>query len=366
MLDWEELRSFWQNLSPETLAALKAGCTMVVALVAGHVLGAMVARGLRERNFDAALRMPGSSLSEANADHGITPTFVAGILVRLSVWAGAVWWLAFHYGRVEIANSLAVILSRTWAVAGLLVAALALGSVFARRLIDCLGQTTVGTDPSPQRNGIAASHRIGNGIPTPTPNTLTPNLAGAGAIGAAAYFLVVLLVLLIAADYFDWPIARSATLALWQLAQNLLIAGAALLVGYAGARAARKMATAEAVVSPEQRAGQYTALGIVAATTVLAMGVLLSSSGVLIGLAVVAILAFALWLARDYLPDISAGLQLRTNKVREVWFDGEPWQLADIGFLTSQVTRSGAVHRVQNRLALEARFHGAPSEPVAR
>lgn len=363
MFDLEELRSFWQNFTPETLAALKVVGTMVVALLAGHVLGSMVARGLRERNFDAALRMPGASPPDPNAEHGITPTFVAGALVRLSVWTAAVWWLASQYGRVEIANTLAVILSRTWAVAGLLVAALALGSVFARRLIDCLGSTHLGPDPSPQRNGVPASHRVGSGVPAP--NNSTPNVAWAGAVGAAAYFLVVLLVLLIAADYFDWPMARSASLALWQLAQNLLMAGAALLVGYAGARAARKIATAEAAVSPEQRAGQYTALGIVATTTVLAMGVLLSSSGVLVGLAVVGVLAFALWLARDYFPDISAGLQLRSRKVREVWFDGEPWQLADIGFLTSQVTRAGEVHRIQNRLALEARFHGAPSEPAA-
>ena len=47
-----------------------------------------------------------------------------------------------------------------------------------------------------------------------------------------------LLVLLIAADTFDWPLTRGAALALWQFAQHLLIAGAARHPGgqAAGAR----------------------------------------------------------------------------------------------------------------------------------
>jgi hypothetical protein len=120
-----------------------------------------------------------------------------------------------------------------------------------------------------------------------------------------------LLVLLIAADVFDWPLTRSSALALWQLAQQVLIAGAALTIGLLGARWARDLATADAAASPEKRAGQYTALTIIAATTLLAVSVLLASAGLIIGLAALGILGFALWLARGYLPDITAGLQLR-------------------------------------------------------
>jgi hypothetical protein len=103
-----------------------------------------------------------------------------------------------------------------------------------------------------------------------------------------------------------------------------------------------------------------------AATTVLAVSVLLSSAGLLIGLAALAILALLLWLVRGYLPDVMAGLQLRVHQVREVCVDGDAWQVAEVGFLTTQVSRRGEFCRVQNRVVLEARMQGTPSEAAPR
>ena len=45
--------------------------------------------------------------------------------------------------------------------------------------------------------------------------------------------------------------------------------------------------------------------------------------GVLYGIAALALLGLLLWLGRGHLADITAGLQLRVHKVREVWLDGE-------------------------------------------
>jgi hypothetical protein len=344
---FDQLQSWWQDTTPQTQAALQEVGLVFAALLGGHFLGGMVARGLRSRNFDAALRLPSSS---PPADHGITPTLIAGLLVRLSLWAGAAWWLAHKHGRVDLANTLALIVQRTWAVAVMVGAALALGSLLAQRLIDCVqGFPRSGSEAQLSRNGAGS-----------------PRWGGAGVVGAAAYILVVLLVLLIAADLFDWPLTRSAALALWQFAQHLFIAGAALLIGYLGARWARDLGTSEGAASPEKRAGQYTALGIMGATTVLAVALLLSSAGVLIGLAALAVVGFVLWLARGYLPDIGAGLQLRAHKVSEVWFDGSPWQVAEVGFVSTQVSRAGEFCRMQNRRVLEARMRGAPAEACRR
>jgi hypothetical protein len=100
-----------------------------------------------------------------------------------------------------------------------------------------------------------------------------------------------------------------------------------------------------------------------AVTSVLAVVVLLSSAGVLVGVAALALLGLVLWLGRGYLPDVAAGLQLRVHKVREVWLDeGEPWQVSEVGFLTAQVIRRGEQRAVANRVVLEARLHGAPAE----
>jgi hypothetical protein len=347
---FDELQTWWQNTTPQTQAAVEGGSLVLAALVGGNFLGTMVARALRARNFDAALRLPGSSPPVGEADRGITPTLLAGLLVRLTVWVAAAWWLAHKHGQVELATTLGLIIKRTWALATVLVVALALGSLLARRLLDCLhGLPKAGAEALPSRNGAASSR-----------------WDVAGAVGAGVYGVVVLLVLLIAADLFDWPLTRTSAMALWQLAHHLLIAGAALLIGWLGARWARNLVTPESAASPEQRAGQYTALGIMAATTVLAVAVLLSSAGVLIGLAALAVLGFLLWLVRGYLPDVSAGLQLRVHKVREVWFDGAAWQVAEVGFVTTELRRAGEFCRLQNRMVLEARLHNSPTEAAQR
>jgi hypothetical protein len=347
MLD--DVQTWWQNTSPQLQAVIQFGSVVVLALLAGHFLAALVARTLRAHHFDAALRLPASVAPPPEAERSITPTQVAGLLVRLTVWTLAGWWLAQQYGRPDLADKLALVLSRTWACAAVLVAALTVGGLLARRLIDCLqGLPKSGSEAS-GGNGAAAAHR---GV--------------AGAVGAGAYVFVVLLALLLAADLFDWPLTRSTALALWQFAQHLLIAGTALLMGGLGARWARDLVTADAAASPEKRAGQYTALGILAATTVLAVAVLLSGAGVLIGLAALAVLGYLLWLVRGYLPDITAGLQLRAHQVREVWFDGEAWQVAEVGFLSAQLGQRGQFCRVQNRRVLEARLHGAPAEAGSR
>jgi hypothetical protein len=180
-------------------------------------------------------------------------------------------------------------------------------------------------------------------------------------VGAGAYGLVVLLALLIAADLFDWPLTRNSAQALWQLAHSLLIAGAALLLGGLGARWARDLATPEGASWPEKQAGQYTALGIVAATTVLAVAVLLSGAGLALGLALgLAVLGCLLWLGRGYLPDLTAGLQLRAHKVRELCLNGTLWQVTEVGLLTTQLMRGGEFYHLQNRLALQA-LQAAPA-----
>jgi len=350
----EELQTRWQNLTPEVQAALQFGGVILAALVLGHVLGGIVARALRNRNFDAVLRLPGST-HDPDPDRGFTPSYVAGLLVRLTVWTAAAWWLAKQNGRIELAATLALVINRTWALATVLTAALTLGSLLANRLMACLGGGAKGGSPGlAYRNGAA-----GAAEPRKGPDA-------AGVVGAGAYVLVLLLVLLIAADVFDWPLTRSSAQALWQFAQHLLVACAALFIGYLGANWARELATPEGASSPEKRASQYTALGIVASSTVLAVAVLLSSAGVLYGIAAIGILGLFVWLVRGQLPDVIAGLQLRAHKVSEVQLDGEPWQVAEIGFVSTQVGRRGEFLRLPNRQVLEARLHGATAEAVVR
>jgi hypothetical protein len=345
-----ELETWWQNTTPETQAALNEGGLALAMLLGGHLLGGMVARALRARNFDAALRMPGYRATGPEGEHRFTPTLVAGLLVRLTVWAAAAFWLAQRHDKPELAGTLGLIINRTWALATILVTALGLASLVAGRVIACLqGPVKAGTEALAYRNGSAGSH---------------PSLAGA--VGAAVYGLVVLLALLVAADLFDWPLTRSSATALWQLAQHLLTAASALLIGCLGARWARDLVTPESKASAGQRAGQYTSLAIVAGTTILSVAVLLTSTGLLFGLAALVVLGLAMWLLRGHLPDVSAGLQLQMHKVREVWLDGESWDLAQVGLLSTELTRAGQFCRIQNRQVLEACVHAASAQASGR
>jgi hypothetical protein len=345
MLD--EIQKWWNNTNPELQGYLQEGGIVLAALIGGHFLGSIVARALRAKNFDGALRLPGSAPAQPE---GFTPTFVAGMLVRLTVWALAGWWLAGKHGRPDIAHTLGLVINRTWGLASALVAALALGSLLARRLNECLiGIPKAGSELASSRNSPHTSYQ-----------------GAANAVGAGAYILSLLLVLLIAADMFDWPLTRSSALSLWQFTQHLVIAVAALFLGCLGARWARDLATPDAKSSPELRAGQYTALGIMSATTVLAVAVLLASAGVLLSLGMLAILGVGLWVVRGHIPDVVAGLQLRANKVHEVFFEGHAWQLVEVGLVSSQVGRAGEICRVQNRVVLEARMHAAVPQAAPR
>jgi hypothetical protein len=334
------LQTWWLNITPETFALLQQAGVGLAALVGGHLLGSMVARFFRGRDLDVALGLSGSS---AGGRPGFTPTFVCGMLVRLTVWGLAVSWLARQHGWVEVASTLGLVISRAWALAGVLITALAVAGFVTRRLKECLETLPAGgSATSATRNGTAGFSQ-----------------GAVGVITAAVYGLVLLLTLLVIADLFDWPLTRTSAAALWQLAQHLLIAGAALLIGVLGARWARDVVTAESALSPQKLAGQYTALGIVAVSTILAVSVLLTSAGLLFGLAALAILGGGLWAVRRYLPDVAAGLLLRAHNVSEVEVEGAPWRVAQVGLIASEVRRAGAVDRLGNRKVLESRLQGS-------
>jgi hypothetical protein len=340
---FDELKSFWQDVPPEVQGWLVDGGVVLGALLLGHVLGVWVARTLRGWNFDAALRPPAPPAVPApgEPERRLTPTLVLSLLVRLTVWAGAGLWLAHEHGQADLAAALVFAIRRAWALATVLVAALGLGSLLARRLFACLQHTTANTA------GVSSR-------------------AVAGGVSAGAYVLAVLVVLLIAADSFDWPLTRGAAQGLWQLAQHGLAAGAALFVGYLGARWARDLAAVEGAGAVEKRAANLLALGLVGTSTVLAVAVVLSGTGMLLGLAILSLVGMLLWMARGYLPDVLAGWQLRRHEAAEVWFDDAAWRVTEVGLVTTQLGRAGEYRRVPNHLVLEALVRGMPATEAAR
>ena len=326
----EEFQSWWQNLSPQTRALGLDGAAVLAALLVGQIAGVLASRFLRGRGFNSMFRVTPPSADIFDDTRSFTPAWFAGMLVRLTVWAAAAWWLLRGHGKPDTADSLAKLGGQIWGVAVALTAALALAGLLARRVIECL-------------EGVTPAARSGGTSPRSI----------AGAVGAGIYALVLLLMLLTVADSFDWPQTRHAAASLWQLALNLLTAGAAVLVGWLGARWARECTSphgATAQPQPEQQ----TALGIVAVTTALAVALLLFGGGLGIGVALIAVVAALLYMGRGRLPDLIAGLKLRKDKIGTVWFNGAPWQVGQIGLLHSDVGRGGEIYRLPNCQVLEA------------
>ena len=335
-----DLQSWWQNLSPELRGYLLDGALVLGALLGGYIIGVLVDRVLRSRKFDSLFRVTGPTPDYLNDGRAMTATTLAGYLVRLSFWAAAGWWLAREHGQAELAATLAQIIGQTWSVAGVLTGTLALAGLLARRVIECLeGNTHVVP-------GIAG-RTAGRGL--------------AGPAGAGIYGLVLILTLLAVADYFNWPLVRTAAISLWQLALTLLIVGAAVLVGGVGARWARDLSTPPTEATSPERVGQYTAVGIIGGTTALGVGLLLFSAGLSAGALAVALGGIVLFFAQRHFADLIAGFKLRKDKVATVWKDGIAWQVTQIGWLHSEVGRLGEHFKVQNRHLLGASAHVAPN-----
>ena len=350
MLD--ELQTWWQNTTPESRTSLQTACLVAAALLGGHFLGAMLALALRQelRRGPPSARLfafggAGGAWHYSNACRRLI-----GSADRLG---GGCLVVCPQSGPLRTRPHPGTGHQTDLVLAAVLTASLALGGLLARRLIDCLHSLPRTTAPVlPSRNGGAG-----------------PRWDVAGAVGAGVYVLVVLLVLLMAADLFDWPLTRTSALALWQLAQHLLIALAALTIGCLGAGWANDVVTADVAASPEKRAGQYTALGIVAATTVLAVAVLLSTPACSLVFPPSPSSDSCSGWVRGYLPDITAWIAANPQRPRGLVRRGSVANIrSGIRFLSAGPR--GEFFRMQNRVILEARLHGCrrkhPSRSAAK
>jgi hypothetical protein len=337
--------SWWQNIDPETRSLIWDGALVVGALVGGYIIGVLAARVLRAWRFDTVFRVSPPGPDYLEDGRRITPSMLVGLLVRLSVWAGAAWWLTGKHGHTDVANTIAVIVARSWAVGGIVSAALAIAGLFSRRVIECFENNLPAATP-------LAANRV---APAPAPRH-----GLAGAVGAGVYGLVLLMTLLAVVDRFDLPLARDAAAALWQLTLHLLVVGSAVAVGVIGARWAREFSAPHKGATSADHVGQYTALGITAGTTALGVALLLFSSGLKIGMAALALAAIGLYFGWGHLPDLVAGLKLRRHNVGTIIKDGMAWQVARVGLFRSDVGREGAYFKVQNRHLLEVFAQSMP------
>jgi hypothetical protein len=351
---WFALQAWWYVLTPGSQAFLRGAAVLVGFLVAGQVVGRIVGRRLRTHGFDALLRPPWlASPGGGRAEPGLfTPSGLASGLVRCTIWGAGLWWLATEHGWADVAQMLQLVAGRVWLLAAVLVAAMCVARFLAGQIIEFLQSPPL-------------SEKLDGWLPRA--GGAQPRVGGLATLaGTALYGSAFLLVLLIAADLFGWPLTGAAAAAAWSLLLHAVTAGIAMLIGWLGFRWTQSLAEGEArptslekpAAKPAVQAAQYAGLGILAGATLLAIGLLGTTMPGFIGVVVVLLLGLVLWPLHAYVSDLWAGMLLKGQKVQQVRLDGELSEIGEVGLLTTRLQGHEGQLTRRNKLVLEAHLQG--------
>lgn len=346
---WFTLQAWWQDLTPDSQVFLRDVAVLLGAFLAGEVVARLARRRLRAGDFDASVRAPWLPAAGGGraAARPFTHTGLVSALVRCTAWGAGVWWLAAAHGESALARTLEWVAGRVWSLAAVVVVSLYLARFLAGQVIELL-------QSGPLSETLDAWLPRGGGFREPRGS------AAAALAGTAVYGVVFLLVLLVAADLFGWAQTGGVVAAAWSLLLHAVTAGTALLIGWLGYRWARRLTSAEIEAAPPPaRASHYTALGILAGATLLAIALLAATIQGVVGVAFVLLLAFMLWPLRGYVPDVWAGILLKGQKVQHVHLDGELSQVGEVGLLTTRLHRQEEQVSRRNGIVLEAHLQAA-------
>jgi len=346
---WRSAQDTWQALTPGGQVALRAAGVFGATFVADRVVGWTVGRRLRAAHFDAAFRRPWSSPPAGGRSdpHALTPTRLVTGLVWLTVWGGGLWALAYLSDWTDLARRLEWIGGRVWALIAAILAALFLSRLITEKLVEVV-------QASPLRQKFEGWQ--------PPAGAREPRVGGAAVLaGFVADALVVLLVLLVAADLSGLTLTGEALAATWQLVLHLFTASVALLIGWVGARWVRAQATPDTgPASTPARYGTYAAASVMAGAALLAILLLAGNFPTYFGLILLVLVVMLVWPAQRWLPDIYAGALLRLQHVKEVRIDDGTYPVGAVGLLQTQLSYPEGFRTRRNRDVLEAHL-GRPA-----
>jgi hypothetical protein len=340
---WHDSQEAWQALTPEGQSLLRAAGVVVATIVAAQAIGWLVGRKLRAFRFDAAFRRPWlpAPAAEHSEAQSLTPTRLVTGLIRLTIWGGGLWCLAYLYDWSDLGRGLEWIAVRAWVCAGVILGALCLSRQFSAKLVEAV-------QASPLRQKLDGW--------LPPAGVRDPRASGA-AMAASLLIdaVMILLVTLVAADQMGWTLTGNALAATWQLALHVSSAGVAILIGWGGARWVRDQVVADATPgSSPARVGHFAAVGVMGCATVLAIVLLAGTSATFFGLAMLALFVLLLWPAQAWLPDIYAGAVLREQNVTEVRIDGIAYRLGAVGLVKTELLHPDGPQVRRNRVVLQA------------
>jgi hypothetical protein len=353
---WRSAQESWQALVPEAQVGLRAAGVFAITLVAARAAGWLVGRRLRADHFDAAFRRPwaptpAAGRSDPNPPTTPTPTRLVTGLVRWTVWAGGLWALAYLHGWTELTHQIEWVAGRVWALTAAVLTALYLSRLFTAALVEVVRVTPLRDKFDGWQQPAAVGREARPGGP-------------AVVMGFVADGVMVLLVLLIAADLTGLALAGEALAAAWHLVLHLFTAGVALLIGWFAARSVRAQSAADAApASTPAGFGSYTASIVLGAAALLAILLMAGNFPTYVGLVLLVVLGMLAWPAQRWLPDVYAGVLLRAQHVKEVRIDGGTYPVGPVGLLQTQLTYPEGVQTRGNRVVLDAHLGSPPSGP---
>jgi hypothetical protein len=321
---------------------------LVATFVAARSAGWLVGRRLRARHFDAAFRRPWSPppVSGRSDTHAVTSTRLVTGLIRLTVWGGGLWVLAYLSGWTDVTRNLAWFAGRVWALAAAVLVALYLSRLLAEKLVEVV-------QASPLRSQF-------DGWQAP-PGGREVRGGPALVVSLVVDVVMVVLVLLVAADLTGLTLAGEALAATWHLALHLFTAAVALLIGWVGARSVRAQAAPDAgPASTPAGFGSYAAASVMGAAALLAVLLLAGNFPTYFGLIPLVLVVMLVWPAQRWLPDVYAGVLLRMQHVKEVRIDGGTYPVVAVGLVQTQWTHPEGPRTRRNRTVLDAHL-GSPA-----
>ncbi len=368
--------AWWSGLDDASRVAFRNGGVVLGALVLGYLIKAVVQHLFVAKGLDRCLRFPwasvqpttgkGSRPQEPGANHSAL-TGLTGWFFMLTVWAGTAWLIAGWHGYVEAARAILLVLLRSWQVAVIVLPVLIISGWLARTLYDLLHTPWLKGEMDalfPGKSEVGGSFS----------DTMAKGLC---VVLYAAFFLLIPVGI---AALFNLSALQGLVVPAWQICARLLTALVVFAVGYLGVAWARAEAkrleapahdeteapgSGEGTKRPGSDFGNQLGLIIVVATVVLALGMVVGVSGLAGALVILVLFGILLWPARSYVRDLSAGVLLRIQHVKQGNIDGAPADVKAVTPLTARIEREGIELTRRNWEVLTASMTGTPSLPSA-
>ena len=360
----ESFADWWYELSDPGRVALRDGALLILALITALIGNRVVRHLLVVKGVDPYLRLPWSTKEPVSgkghrpAEQRLEPSAVSslvGWIFGLSILAAACWWLARVHESTALADMLWTVLVRAWEVTIVVFPALLISGWLARSVYDLMHTPWLKGEldalfPTPPEGGGSFSETAAKGLCI---------------VIYAAFFLFIPVAI---AGLFELSSLQVLVGPAWQICARLLTALIVFVVGYLGvawarAQARRIGANGDSGVpgtsNPPSPLGDQVGLGIVVATVVLALGMLVGVSSIVGALVIGCLLAFLLWPIRPYMRDLWAGLLLRHQNVKEVEIDGAMRSVKGIGPLMARLELDGEELTQRNGEVLAAVVAGA-------